>query len=253
MNPNDINRPSSSILVPYKYKSPVATALMSAIIPGLGQLNNGQYLKGFIILILSPLIIPYFIGIWDAYYSAKYIYNMRDRFLLKTILDALEEKTDLVKVVQQVSSMAGAAPPEDSLSETNFKLKEWETRMIVGGVIAGIGLMAHIISFRFYNSTSLLLLGFGFLLVGIAIIAWNWKSLKELKLRNQKDELGHIEKIASIVERYKTGAISVNDLVSITNLEHGEAEDILNKFVSKGYASTQWSKNNTREYLFSVR
>ncbi|MFA5338300.1 MAG: DUF5683 domain-containing protein, partial [Candidatus Omnitrophota bacterium] len=53
--------------------SPALAAILSFIIAGLGQMYNGQVWKGLIIFITSLLVIPWIIGIFDAYFVAKKI------------------------------------------------------------------------------------------------------------------------------------------------------------------------------------
>jgi type II secretory pathway pseudopilin PulG len=53
--------------------SPALAAILSFIIAGLGQMYNGQVWKGFIIFVTSLLVIPWIIGIFDAYFVAKRI------------------------------------------------------------------------------------------------------------------------------------------------------------------------------------
>lgn len=53
--------------------SPVLAALLSFIIAGLGQIYNGQIGKGLWIFFTWWLIIPWLIGIFDAYKTAKAI------------------------------------------------------------------------------------------------------------------------------------------------------------------------------------
>ncbi len=52
------------------YKDPVLAALLSTVLPGAGQVYNHQILKGVLIFVTSWLVIPYFIGIADAFLSA---------------------------------------------------------------------------------------------------------------------------------------------------------------------------------------
>jgi TM2 domain-containing membrane protein YozV len=58
---------------------PVIPAVLSMMLPGLGQLVNAQLVKALFVFFLSPLIIPYLFGIIDAYFTAK---NRRDRVYL---------------------------------------------------------------------------------------------------------------------------------------------------------------------------
>ena len=53
------------------FKDPVLAALLSAVIPGAGQLYNAQLFKGALIFLTCWLVIPYFLGIFDAYVTAE--------------------------------------------------------------------------------------------------------------------------------------------------------------------------------------
>ncbi len=53
--------------------SPALAAILSFIIAGLGQMYNGQVFKGLVIFVTSLLVIPWIIGIFDAYFTAKKI------------------------------------------------------------------------------------------------------------------------------------------------------------------------------------
>lgn len=55
--------------------SPALAAILSFIIAGLGQMYNGQVWKGLFIFLTSLLVIPWIIGIFDAYFVAKKIAN----------------------------------------------------------------------------------------------------------------------------------------------------------------------------------
>ncbi len=58
---------------PAPYRAPVLAAIMSFIIGGFGQIYNGQVAKGLLIFCTSWLIIPWIIGIRDAYVTAQKI------------------------------------------------------------------------------------------------------------------------------------------------------------------------------------
>ena len=45
--------------------------LISIFIPGGGQIYQGEYLKGLLILLLAWLILPWLYGIYDAYTMAS--------------------------------------------------------------------------------------------------------------------------------------------------------------------------------------
>ena len=53
--------------------SPALAAILSFVIAGLGQIYNGQIGKGLLIFFTCWLIIPWIIGIFDAYKTAKAI------------------------------------------------------------------------------------------------------------------------------------------------------------------------------------
>ncbi len=53
--------------------SPVLAVVLSAIFSGLGQIYNGQVGKGVLLFFTGWLIIPWVIGIFDAYKVAKRI------------------------------------------------------------------------------------------------------------------------------------------------------------------------------------
>ncbi len=53
------------------FRDPVLAALLSAVIPGSGQVYNLQPFKGLFIFLTCWLVIPYFLGIFDAYLTAE--------------------------------------------------------------------------------------------------------------------------------------------------------------------------------------
>jgi TM2 domain-containing membrane protein YozV/Tfp pilus assembly protein PilE len=53
--------------------SPALAAILSFIIAGLGQVYNGQVWKGLLVFLTSWLILPWIVGIFDAYFAAKKI------------------------------------------------------------------------------------------------------------------------------------------------------------------------------------
>jgi len=53
------------------YRDPLLAALLSTCLPGAGQIYNHQFLKGILIFATSWLVIPYFVGIFDAFVSAR--------------------------------------------------------------------------------------------------------------------------------------------------------------------------------------
>ncbi len=51
--------------------SPGIAAVLSFLIPGLGQAYNGQVGKGVLFLLGWVLVIPWALAVMDAYYSAR--------------------------------------------------------------------------------------------------------------------------------------------------------------------------------------
>ncbi len=54
-------------------KDPLAAGIFSALLPGGGQLYNGHFLKAVIFFLLAPLVIPWIIGIVEAFFAARRI------------------------------------------------------------------------------------------------------------------------------------------------------------------------------------
>ncbi|MBI4881019.1 MAG: hypothetical protein HY812_15380 [Planctomycetes bacterium] len=52
-------------------KDPLLAAVLSVVFPGGGQVYNGHLLKALLIFVTSPLVIPWLIGIADAFFSAR--------------------------------------------------------------------------------------------------------------------------------------------------------------------------------------
>ncbi len=52
-------------------KDPLLAAVLSVVFPGGGQIYNGHLFKALLIFVTSPLVIPWLIGIADAFFSAR--------------------------------------------------------------------------------------------------------------------------------------------------------------------------------------
>jgi hypothetical protein len=52
-------------------KNPVVAALLSLLIPGLGQLYNGEVVKGIVFFIGWITILAWPLAVMEAYYSAR--------------------------------------------------------------------------------------------------------------------------------------------------------------------------------------
>lgn len=52
-------------------RRPVVAALLSTVLPGAGQVYNGQFFKGLFVCFSAFLIVPWIFGIFDAAITAK--------------------------------------------------------------------------------------------------------------------------------------------------------------------------------------
>ena len=51
----------------------LSTYVIERTLPGAGQLYNGHFIKAGLVFVTSPFIIPWLIGIADAFCSARRI------------------------------------------------------------------------------------------------------------------------------------------------------------------------------------
>lgn len=58
-------------------KDPLLALVLSCLVPGGGQVYNGQFLKAVLIFCTSPLVIPWLIGIVDAFFSSRRLNEQR--------------------------------------------------------------------------------------------------------------------------------------------------------------------------------
>ena len=63
---------------PRRERSPVLAALLSVLLPGLGQLYNGEPGKALFFLLASVFVIPWVFAVAEAYYAAR-MANLEDR------------------------------------------------------------------------------------------------------------------------------------------------------------------------------
>ncbi|MFG0316645.1 MAG: hypothetical protein ACF8XB_05185 [Planctomycetota bacterium JB042] len=63
-------------------KDPLLATVLSTVLPGGGQFYNGHFLKGLLVLVTSPFVIPWLIGIVDAFFSARRHNRRRDEELI---------------------------------------------------------------------------------------------------------------------------------------------------------------------------
>ncbi len=58
-------------------KDPLLASVLSGLFPGGGQVYNGHFLKAVLIFCTSPFVIPWLIGIVDAFFSARRLNERR--------------------------------------------------------------------------------------------------------------------------------------------------------------------------------
>lgn len=56
---------------PKSSRDPWLAAALALVFPGAGQIYNGHWIKALLVLVTSPFVIPWLIGIVDAYFSAN--------------------------------------------------------------------------------------------------------------------------------------------------------------------------------------
>lgn len=54
-------------------KDPLLALVLAAVFPGAGQVYNGHFIKAVLVFVLAPLVLPWLIGIADAFFSARRI------------------------------------------------------------------------------------------------------------------------------------------------------------------------------------
>ncbi|MBN2382707.1 hypothetical protein JXQ70_07480 [bacterium] len=244
-------RQSMPGLLPYKPKSPALAAVMSALIPGLGQFYNGHFFKGLFFLFFSWMIFPYFIGIGDAYFSARRHVEFQERLLLRNLMTTVEER-------EYGPMPAYAASPLPARSETSFSeldqyqrnQRRCEKRIIAGGTIAGLGAALEVMAVFVGGGVALAVTGLIPLALGGGLFAWGWKKQKEWKQKREREEEKKFEKIVITIAQNKGGQVTVADLVAQTDLGLQEAEQILNKLVTKGYADIRVNDDGLITYHF---
>ncbi|MBW2734424.1 MAG: hypothetical protein JRH20_18715 [Deltaproteobacteria bacterium] len=78
----------TSMVVPGNQISPILPAALSLMLPGLGQVYNRQLGKGVAVFFFAFLVVPYFYGILDAYFTAR-ANNRKERFLTPAFVPLL--------------------------------------------------------------------------------------------------------------------------------------------------------------------
>jgi TM2 domain-containing membrane protein YozV len=56
---------------PKSARDPWLAAALALVFPGAGQIYNGHWIKALLVLVTSPFVLPWLIGIVDAYLSAN--------------------------------------------------------------------------------------------------------------------------------------------------------------------------------------
>ena len=59
---------------------PIVALLAGLVIPGAGQAYNGQPIKGFFLLLVSPLVLPQIYALWNAWTEAARIQKEGGRY-----------------------------------------------------------------------------------------------------------------------------------------------------------------------------
>jgi TM2 domain-containing membrane protein YozV len=63
--------PEPKVLIERASKRPLVAGLLSTVLPGAGQVYNGQFFKGLFVCFTAFLIVPWIFGIFDAAITAK--------------------------------------------------------------------------------------------------------------------------------------------------------------------------------------
>jgi len=238
-------------LVQYRAKSPALAAIMSAVLPGLGQWYNGHFFKGIFVFLFSWMIIPYFIGIGDAYFSARRQAEFHDRMLLQNLLTTVTTKE--YEPFSAVSQVPPAPPADRNLNEFHeYEVQQHraEKRMVTGGAIGGFGAALEVIAVTVGGGAALSVFGLFPLAIGGTMLFWGWKKQKEWRQKREREEEKKLEKIVVTIAQSKGGTVTVADLVAKTDLGMQEAEKILNTLVTKGYADIRVSEEGVISYHF---
>lgn len=241
-------------------KSPALAAALSIFFPGLGQFYNGHFGKGLFFFVTSWLILPYFIGIGDAYFSARRISDRHNRNLFQHLLDVIDENQ--YQSEYHLNAPVDAPPPmtryspqaseSTALTRDEEKEMQWEKRMITGGALAGMGALFQFLPLIIGGGRIFPMLGLLPLVIGGVLFFLSRKKQKEYKQLREKAQEKEIEKSVVLLASKKGGLISVADLVAGTDLGMEEAEELLNRFVVKGYADIEVSDSGLMLYRFSI-
>lgn len=54
-------------------KDPLLASVLSGFLPGGGQVYNGHFIKAGLVFVTAPLVLPWIIGVADAFFSARKI------------------------------------------------------------------------------------------------------------------------------------------------------------------------------------
>lgn len=60
------------------HKDPLLALVLSTVFPGGGQIYNAHFIKAGLVFVTAPLVIPWLVGIADAYFSARKINERSD-------------------------------------------------------------------------------------------------------------------------------------------------------------------------------
>lgn len=111
--------------------SPILPAALSLMLPGLGQVYNRQMGKGLAVFFLSFLVVPYFYGILDAYFTAR-ANNRRDQLFAPApvaLLPAPKPKSLGQQLVEAAQARGGDLSVTEGVMATGRTFDEVEAQL----------------------------------------------------------------------------------------------------------------------------
>ena len=115
---------------PTTHRALLAAAL-SLVLPGLGQLYNGQLVKGLLVFFTAFLVVPYIYGIIDAYLVARrpMLPASEVQHLLPAPRPAPKPRSLEVQLVQAAQDRGGTLSVTEGVAATGRSFKEVEGKL----------------------------------------------------------------------------------------------------------------------------